>query len=224
MDCILVQNNTFAKRSVAENYLYLSVQWIRDGHSFVFLRFMTGLGNFGHLRLWTYRVHGATLETRPGDYSFWQALTCLQDVQKWAVSLPSVPHRTTKRWSGFHTGGPSSSCEMIISRNNGHGGIIRVCMGIFTTALRNKIICQILKKNTSPYFHSVSLVTWPLTLMKRAHFSKLFISRFSTYIRKALRIWIPPGPNLQADMDPSSQIWTPFQTFLLSILCIIFGN
>ena len=39
-------------------------------------------------------------------------------------------------------GGPSFSCEMIILRNNGHGGIIRVCMGIFTTALRNK-------KNTS---------------------------------------------------------------------------
>ena len=36
------------------------------------------------------------------------------------------------------TGGPSSSCEMIILRNNGHGGIIRVCMGISTTALRNK--------------------------------------------------------------------------------------
>ena len=35
------------------------------------------------------------------------------------------------------TGGPSSSCEMIILRNKGHGGIIRVCMGIFTTALRN---------------------------------------------------------------------------------------
>ena len=85
-------------------------------------------------------------------------------------------------WS---TGGPSSSCEMIILRNNSHGGIIRVCMGIFTTALRNKKIRQILKKNTSPYFHSVSFVIWPLTLMKRAHFSELFISRFSTYIRKA---------------------------------------
>ena len=56
------------------------------------------------------------------------------------------------------TGGPSSSCEMIILRNNSHGGIIRVCMGIFTTALRNKKIRQILKKNTSPYFHSVSFV------------------------------------------------------------------
>ena len=33
------------------------------------------------------------------------------------------------------TGGPSSSCEMIILRNNSHGGIIRVCMRIFTTAL-----------------------------------------------------------------------------------------
>ena len=83
------------------------------------------------------------------------------------------------------TGGLSSSCEMIILRNNSHGGIIRVCMGIFTTALRNKKIRQILKKNTSPRFHSVLLVIWPLTLMKRAHLSELFISRFSTYIRKA---------------------------------------
>ena len=32
---------------------------------------------------------------------------------------------------------------MIILRNNSYGGITRVCMGIFTTALRNK------KKNTS---------------------------------------------------------------------------
>ena len=45
-------------------------------------------------------------------------------------------------FNGSSTGGPSSSCEMIILRNNGHGGIIRVCMGIFTTTLRNK-------KNTS---------------------------------------------------------------------------
>ena len=44
------------------------------------------------------------------------------------------------------TGGPSFSCEMIILRNNSHGGIIRVCMGIFTAALRNKINRQILKK------------------------------------------------------------------------------
>ena len=83
------------------------------------------------------------------------------------------------------TGGPSSSCKMIILRNNSHGGIIRVCMGIFTAALRNKIIRQILKKNTSPYFYSVTLVIWPLTLMKRTHFSELSISTFSTFIRKA---------------------------------------
>ena len=44
------------------------------------------------------------------------------------------------------TGGPSSSCEMIILRNNGHGGIIRVCMGIFTTALRNKKYVKFSKK------------------------------------------------------------------------------
>ena len=83
------------------------------------------------------------------------------------------------------TGSPSSSCEMIILHNNSHSGIIRVCMRIFTTALRNKTIRQILNKNTSPYFHSVSLVIWPLSLMKRTHFSELSISRFSTYIRKA---------------------------------------
>ena len=46
----------------------------------------------------------------------------------------------------YSTGNPSSSCEMISLRNNSHGGIIRVCMGIFTTALRNKTIRQILNK------------------------------------------------------------------------------
>ena len=86
----------------------------------------------------------------------------------------------------FITGDPSSSCGMIILRNNSHGGIIRVYMGIFTTALRNKKNTSSSQKNTSPYFHSVSFVIWPLTLMKRAHFSELFISRFSTYIRKQL--------------------------------------
>ena len=49
-------------------------------------------------------------------------------------------------------GGPSSSWEMIILRNNSHGGITRVYVGIFTTAPRNKKIRQILKKkNTSCY-------------------------------------------------------------------------
>ena len=38
------------------------------------------------------------------------------------------------------------------------------------------------------------------------------------------RIWTLPGPNPLADMNPSSQIWTPHQTFLLSIVCIKFGN
>ena len=47
---------------------------------------------------------------------------------------------------------------MIILHNNSHSGIIRVCMGIFTTVLRNKKIHQILKENTSPYFHSILLV------------------------------------------------------------------
>ena len=37
------------------------------------------------------------------------------------------------------TDGLCSSCEMIILRNKSRGGIIRVCMGIFTTALKKKI-------------------------------------------------------------------------------------
>ena len=39
---------------------------------------------------------------------------------------------------------------------------MRVCMGIFTTALENKKIGQILTKNTSPYFHSALPVIWRL--------------------------------------------------------------
>ena len=75
------------------------------------------------------------------------------------------------------TGNPSSSCEMIILHNNSYGGIIRV----FINTIR-----QILNENNSPYFHSVSLVICPFTLMKKkTHFSELSISRFSTYIRKA---------------------------------------
>ena len=38
----------------------------------------------------------------------------------------------------WYTGGPSSSCEMIILRSKSHGEIISVCMGIFTTTFRNK--------------------------------------------------------------------------------------
>ena len=77
--------------------------------------------------------------------------TAISNIHTYILSLGFV-------FAGFHapivslsTGGPSSSCEMIILRNNSHGGIIRVCMGIFTTALRNKKIRQILNKNTSPY-------------------------------------------------------------------------
>ena len=83
------------------------------------------------------------------------------------------------------TGSPSFNCEMIVLHNDSRSGNIRVCMRICTTSLRNKTIRQILNKNTSPYFHSVSLVIWLLFLMKSTHRSELSISRFSTYIRKA---------------------------------------
>ena len=114
---------------------------------------------------------------------------------KWTTYLSKkrwipLAHCVQRKWLlkfyvKLSTGGPSSSCKMIILRSNSHGGIMRVCMGIFTTALRNKTIRQILNKNISPYFHSVSLGIWPLPLVKRTHFSELSISRFSTYMGKA---------------------------------------
>ena len=61
------------------------------------------------------------------------------------------------------TGGPSSSCKRIILRSKSHGEIVRVCLGIFTIALRNKKYRQILNKNTSSYFHGALLAIWPLT-------------------------------------------------------------
>ena len=65
-----------------------------------------------------------------------------------------------RRWIARAIGSPSSSCEMILLRNNSHGGIIRICMGIFTTTLRNKKIRQIFNKNTSPYSTVYRLLTW----------------------------------------------------------------
>ena len=46
----------------------------------------------------------------------------------------------------------------MIVRNESHGEIIKVCMGIFTTDVRNIKYNHILNKNISPYFHNVSLV------------------------------------------------------------------
>ena len=47
---------------------------------------------------------------------------------------------------------PSSSCEMIILRNKSDGEIIRVCVGIFTTALMNKkeklLLCKFRNSNS----------------------------------------------------------------------------
>ena len=62
-------------------------------------------------------------------------------VENWELAM-----LTCEPFSEQTTGGPSSSCEMIILRNNSHGGIIRVCMGIFTTALRNKKYVKFSKK------------------------------------------------------------------------------
>ena len=100
--------------------------------------------------------------------------------QKWGL-LAVIQQKTAV----LSTGGPSSSCKMIILRNKSHGVIIRVCMGIFKTALRNKKYSQILNKNATLYFRSASLANWPLTMSKRTHFGGLSISRFTACIRKA---------------------------------------
>lgn len=44
--------------------------------------------------------------------------------------------------------------------------------------------CKILNKNTSTNFHSALLVIWPLTMLKRTHFSKLSTSRFTAHKRR----------------------------------------
>ena len=59
-----------------------------------------------------------------------------------------------------------------------------LCGNIYDSSWEYKY-SQILNKNASPYFHGVSLAIWPLTML-RTHFGELFISRFTTYIRKAL--------------------------------------
>ena len=96
------------------------------------------------------------------------------------------------------TGGLSSSCEMIISRTNSHAAFMSLYGNIcdrskklkkyvkFTIKIPHltssgiEKVSQILNKNASPYFHSVSLTT-----VKETHFNELYTSRLSTYIRKA---------------------------------------
>ena len=51
--------------------------------------------------------------------------------------IPLIPHSHDSITICVTTGGLSSSCEMIILGNKSHGEIIRVCMEILTTALRN---------------------------------------------------------------------------------------
>ena len=48
-------------------------------------------------------------------------------------------------------------------------------MEIFTTALRNKQVSEILHKNTSPYSHSASLVIWLLGKISAQPHPKLCI-------------------------------------------------
>ena len=76
----------------------------------------------------------------------------------------------------------------VTKRNKSHGEVIRVCMGIFTTPLRNIKIQSNSHKNTSPYFHSASFVIWPLTMLKRTLFSKFSFDQPSVIILNIKKI------------------------------------
>ena len=87
--------------------------------------------------------------------------------------------------SWLNTDSPSFSCEMIILWNKSHGKKIRVCMGIFMTALRKKKYCQIL--NNISYLAILPQCVaccLNITMLKRSHFSKLSISRVTTPKRR----------------------------------------
>ena len=50
---------------------------------------------------------------------------------------PTVHTKSKSNMADRIAGGPrSSSCEVVILRKKSHGEVLRVCMGIFTTALR----------------------------------------------------------------------------------------
>ena len=73
------------------------------------------------------------------------------------------------------TGGLSSSCEMIILQSKSHGEIIRVCGGIFTTALRKKNIVKFSIKQphlTSTVHRLLSdrLLCWKEPIWESYHF------------------------------------------------------
>ena len=86
---------------------------------------------------------------------------------------------------------------MIILRNNRHGEIMRVCMEIFTTALGNKKIGQILTKKYLTLLPQCIACYLTLTTLKRTHLSELSISRFSTYIRKEGFQWVSSIPRFR---------------------------
>ena len=107
-----------------------------------------------------------------GQVNVWLSFCIIKDLQL-VVAIVKCQRDKSRLWlfgtmAGRSRGGLSSSCEKTILRNTSHGEIIRVCIGIFSIALRNKKKnSKVLNKNTSPYFHSTLLVIWPLTMLKR---------------------------------------------------------
>ena len=86
---------------------------------------------------------------------------------------------------------------MIILRSISHVKNIRPCMGMCTTALRNKKNTFKFSINTSPYFHSVLIVLWLLTLLQRGHFGELAVTKkaihemhFESKARHLMRVWL----------------------------------
>ena len=89
--------------------------------------------------------------------------------QQWANWLP-VSLTKVKERLGDKLIGPSSSCEIIIFRNESRGENIRVCMGIFF------ILFSISSQYTACFVTAY--------LVERAHSNDLSISRFTTHRRR----------------------------------------
>ena len=117
----------------------------------------------------------------------------LYDLLKQELDKLQRIQNTAARLITGTTSSPISSCERIILHNNSHSGIIRACMRIFMTALRNKkkyvkFSIKIPHLTSTAYrLLSGRLLWWKEPILASCPFRGLQDS--STYIRKALFLY-----------------------------------
>ena len=126
-------------------------------------------------------------------------------------------------WSWLTTGSPSSSCEMIILRITVVAKLW-VCLGIFTTALKNNKIRQILAK--IPHLTSTlrCLLFDCLLRWKEPILAIYLFWGFSTYIRKARAAHHFRSPDLRwMCLDSALDLW-PLSHFSLGFFASRIGR